>query len=398
MFKPIKFLIAVFGFLFAILFIFIVLLMIYVKKTDAIVLNEDLTCQYREVVYADQFIKEVDGTLLDRYLIDTSVIGKRRVEIQFKNRYGFVEHKKFYVTVQDVVAPTNVVSNPYEVVVGEVSNLLDHIFCADDYDDGISCVIDGIYNLNQEGRYPLSIYARDKSGNENKRDFILDVVSKASDSKKNSNADINFRDVYQKYYKDGYDVGVDLSKWQGAVDFNRIFSSGVSFVMLKVGEQSDIGGRYSIDPNFEEYAKKANELGLKIGVYFKSKARNESEAKRQAKWVIQTIKKYDISLPVAFDWENWDQYSKFKIGFRTLNSVSKSYISEINRYGYVGMLYSSKYYFNNIWYRDEYSSKWIADYAYQGSYPNEYMMWQVSNQGRIDGIDGYVDIDVLKTK
>ena len=398
MFKPIKFLIAVFGFLFAILFIFIVLLMIYVKKTDAIVLNEDLTCQYREVVYADQFIKEVDGTLLDRYLIDTSVIGKRRVEMQFKNRYGSVEHKKFYVTVQDVVAPTIVVSNPYEVVVGEVSNLLDHIFCADDYDDGISCVIDGIYNLNQEGRYPLSIYARDKSGNENKRDFILDVVSKASDSKKNSNADINFRDVYQKYYKDGYDVGVDLSKWQGAVDFNRIFSSGVSFVMLKVGEQSDIGGRYSIDPNFEEYAKKANELGLKIGVYFKSKARNESEAKRQAKWVIQTIKKYDISLPVAFDWENWDQYSMFKIGFRTLNSVSKSYISEINRYGYVGMLYSSKYYFNNIWYRDEYSSKWIADYAYQGSYPNEYMMWQVSNQGRIDGIDGYVDIDVLKTK
>ena len=374
------------------LFVCVILFMIRVKKTDAIVFVDDLTCNYREKVYADRFIKELDGTLLDKYLIDTSVVGKRSIEIQYKNRYGFVEQKRFEIEVKDVTAPTIIVSNPYTVEVGEINRLADYIFCADDYDDGIQCTISGTYDLTKVGKYNLSIQAIDKSGNQATESFTLNVVDKKDVPNK---TDVTlFRQVYQKYKSDNTEIGLDISKWQGNVDFEKISNQGVTFVMLKLGGQSEIGGDIILDPNFVQNIESAVQHNLKVGVYFYSQARNVNEAKRQARWVIQEVSKYHISLPIAFDWENWDNYSAFKIGFRTLNHVASSFIDEINHYNYEGVLYSSKFYLENVWYEENYK-KWLAYYTKQNDYNGDYFMWQVCNNGRIEGINGDVDIDIL---
>ena len=382
------------------LFIFVISFMIYIKKTDAIVLSSDLTCHYRDVVYADQFIKSIDGVLLDKYLVDTSVVGKRKIEIQYKNRYGFVEQKVFEITVKDVTPPVIVVSNPLVVHIDEVDHLLDVILCADDYDDNISCVLKGDYDLGKVGEYSLTISAMDKSGNEETKDFNLKVLEK--DDKKNNPSSsvkkkIAFKDVYQKYKTIDTEIGVDLSKWQGGVDFSKLVSSGVSFVMIKIGGQKEIGGDISLDPKFEQNIKGALQNHLKVGVYFYSYARNENEARKQARWVVQNLRGYDIDLPIAFDWENWDKYSKFGIGFRTLNRIASSFIHDVKHYNYNGILYSSKYYLENIWYQEEYD-KWIAYYTDHFDYHEDYYIWQLCNNGRVDGIDGDVDIDVLKIK
>ena len=131
-----KILLFVLGGFILFLFFCVITLMVTVKNTGAIVFQDDLTCQYREKVYVDRFIKRMDGELIDRYLVDTSVVGKRQIEVRYRNRYGFVEQKKIEIEVKDVTAPMIVVCNPYTVVEGEVDNLLDSIFCADDYDDG----------------------------------------------------------------------------------------------------------------------------------------------------------------------------------------------------------------------------------------------------------------------
>ena len=391
--KQKQFLIAVFSFFGVLLFVFVILLMIMVKKTDAIVLKKDLTCNYRDEVYASDYIDKIDGTLLDKYLIDTSVVGKRTVDIKYLNKYGFVEQKRFEVEVKDVVPPMVRVDNPYIVGVSELSKLEDNIFCADDYDDNISCQIYGEYDLNKVGDYNLSIVAMDKSGNVTDKDFVLKVL----DSKPNNNKDngiTKFSDVYNKYKNDNTEIGLDISKWQGNVDYDKLKSAGVSYVMLKIGGQLSINGDIETDPSFNDNIKNALKSGMRVGVYFYSKAKNANEAKKQARWVIQNIKDYNIDMPIAFDWENWDSFSMYNIGFRTLNKIANSFISEINRYGYRGILYSSKFYLENIWYQDEYD-KWLAYYTNDNDYNKDYILWQMCNNGRIDGIDGNVDIDVL---
>ena len=389
-----KILLFVLGGFILFLFFCVITLMVTVKNTGAIVFQDDLTCQYREKVYVDRFIKRMDGELIDRYLVDTSVVGKRQIEVRYRNRYGFVEQKKIEIEVKDVTAPMIVVSNPYTVVEGEVDNLLDSIFCADDYDDDIKCVISGEYNLNVIGKYSLSIEAVDKSGNQTEKEFVLNVIKKSHQKESNKKNEVSFQDIYKRYKSSNTEVGLDISKWQGEVDFDKIVREGASFVMIKIGGQNGIGEEIIEDSYFSRNIEEALKHQLKVGVYFYSHARTEMEAIKQARWVVQRLKKYSISLPVAFDWENWEYYSRYRIGFRTLNHVASSFMDEVRRYGYQAMLYSSKYYLENIWY-PEIKDRWIAYYTDDNDYDDSYMMWQLCNTGKIDGIEGYVDIDIL---
>ena len=98
--KQKNFLIVVFSFLFVLLFAFVILFMIHVKKTDAIVLKKKLSCQFGDVVYVSDFVSDLDGEIIDDYLVDTSSIGKKRVEVQFKNSYGFVEKRGFILMLR----------------------------------------------------------------------------------------------------------------------------------------------------------------------------------------------------------------------------------------------------------------------------------------------------------
>ena len=389
-----KFLIFVFSFFIILLFVFVILLMVHVKKTDAIVFSDDLTCNYRDVVHVEHFIKSINGNLLDNYLVDTSTLGKKQLDVRYKNQYGFVEKSKVSIEVKDTVSPIIFVDDPYVISKGDVSKLEDTIFCADDYDDHIQCTISGEYDLNQVGNYPLSIIASDKTGNESKKNFVLKVVDKKEIDQSNGTP-VKFNDIYQKYSSE-YDIGLDVSKWQENVDFEKVAQQGVSFVMIKLGGQSEINGEITLDPNFYTNIDKAIQNDLKVGVYFYSYAKSVNEAKKQAKWVAQILKDYHLDLPVAFDWENWEKYSTFGIGFRMLNRIASSFITEINRYQYQGMLYSSKYYLENIWYSEDYSNIWLAYYHQSLDYDGKFSIWQVCNTGIIDGINGFVDIDLLK--
>lgn len=388
-----KILISLVSFMFFSLFLSVILFMIHVKKTDSIILIDDLTCFYREKINVSHFIDKMDGELLDDYLVDTSLVGRKRIEIQYKNRYGFVEQKRFDIEVIDDVAPVIVVNNPYIVKVGELSNLSDNIFCADDYDDNIKCRITGDYDLNKEGSYSLYIDAVDKSGNRSHQEFVLKVTPDGVNSNKVKDS-IDFKNIYQKYKNNNTEIGIDVSKWQGEIDFAKVRQAGVSFVMIKIGGQEDINSNIVMDPYFEENIKKAIDNNLKVGVYFYSHAKNEDNSRKQARWVVQMLKKYQISLPVVFDWENWEHISRYGIGFRSLNKIASVFIDEVNRNHYEGMLYSSKFYLENVWYHESYNN-WLAYYTDNNDYQGKYSMWQVCDNARVDGIDENVDVDVL---
>lgn len=377
--------------------ILLVRVLIKFKNTNDILLKQDLTCQYREEMYVKDFIQKLNGTLLTTDKIDTNKIGNKVIHLEYYNQYGYIARKEFILEIKDKTPPTIVVNNPYIIEKDSIENLKDNIFCADDYDDNISCDIEGTYDLSQIGNYSLKITATDFSNNQTIKKFTLKVTepvkSNSSSTSNKSPSYTNFSDIYKKYKTKNTMIGLDISKWQEEVDFEKIKNQGVEFVMLKIGGQTKINGEFIMDPRFLDNIKNALEQDLKVGVYFYSYAKTELDAINQAKWIIENLKDYNITLPIAFDWENWSKFSTFHIGFRTLNNIAKSFITEVENNGYEGMLYSSKYYLENIWYKDDYTN-WLAYYTDKNTYEYDYKMWQLCSDGKIDGIKNYVDINV----
>ena len=374
---------------------------IYLRLTnnEGIFFKDNLTTTFREKVYISNFISYIDGTLIDDYLVDTKEVGPKELNINFKNKYGFIVSKSININVLDITPPKVVVNNPYTVKLGSKINLEEEIFCADDYDDIISCNIIGDYDLERVGKYNLEIKATDKSGNLTSKNFTLNVVDKINNnsSSKTNNSYTSFKDVYKKYKDNNTLVGLDISKWQGNVDYRKLKEEGVDFVVLKLGGQTKIDGEYKIDPKFYQNIEGALNNDIKVGVYFYSYAKSIEDAIKQANFIVDTLEDKKIDLPIFFDWENWNSYTKFHISFNTLNKIASSFINRVEELGYKGVLYSSKYYLENIWYKDDYTN-WIAYYTNNFNEYKDYYMWQMCSNGKINGIDGYVDIDIMNIR
>ena len=270
--------------------------------------------------------------------------------------------------------------------------------CADDYDDNVKCSILGKYNLKKVGTYNLKITATDFSKNNTTKEFTLNVVAKESNTQNQTDntSFVDYNDVYKKYKTNKTEIGIDISKWQKKIDFNKLKASGVEFVILKIGGQKELNGKTIMDPKFKKNIEAATKANLKIGLYFYSYAKSPQEAKNQARFIIKEIRKsnYKIDLPIAFDWENWLEYNKFNISFNSLNNIAKSFIKEINSSGYQATLYSSEYYLDTIWFAEDYDNIWVANYGNLTHKP-KYKLWQMCSDGKVDGINNYVDIDIL---
>ena len=164
--------------------------------------------------------------------------------------------------------------------------------------------------------------------------------------------------------------------------------------MIRVGSQNGVKGDYVLDPYFKQNIENALKNDLKVGIYFYSYADSEKEATKQANWVIKQIKEYDINLPVVFDFESFDILNDMELSIYGLNEIAHSFINTLEEKGYNGMLYGSKNYLISLW-KYHTNPVWLAHYTDNTNYGGEYFMWQMCNDGKIDGIEGYVDIDIL---
>jgi lysozyme len=152
-------------------------------------------------------------------------------------------------------------------------------------------------------------------------------------------------------------------------------------------------GERVLDSKFKQNIKNANKNKIPVGVYYFSYASSKKEAIKDAKWVLKQIKKYDVTLPVAFDWEDFRDYNSYKLSFYNLTSMADGFIEEIEKNGYKGMLYGSKNYLEQIWLPNNHNV-WLAHYTDKTSYEGNYKFWQLTEIGKVDGIDGTVDIDI----
>ena len=355
-------------------------------------LNKNLDVEvYSEAVVSD-FIKSINGKIIDDYLINTKELGKKEITFKFINDDDIEVKYSFNVNVVDSTKPWIFSSSSFSINKGYTGNLEEELFCGDNYDNDPSCTLTGYYDYNTVGSYPLTFTGVDSSGNTSITNFNLIVKNKSNST--NSSSYINYSDVVLKHKNENTMIGLDVSRWQGDINFQAVKDSGVEFVFVRVGSQRGVGGEYYIDPKFHQNIKGFNEVGIPVGIYFYSYADSIKSAKTEAKWVVEQLKGYKVDLPVVFDWENWSFFQEFGVSFYNLTEIAKSYLNVIEEAGYEGMLYSSKNYLENVWYKTKYPV-WLAHYTDKTNYEGEYKVWQLCANGRVSGINGNVDINVM---
>lgn len=389
------------GILLGLVFLFIgIFLFSYLRIRFAKVevqLRDNLEVPVRSAVKWSDMIARMNGTLLKDELIDTSTLGVQEITVPFRNNDGIKVKYTFSVKVVDYTPPIVWLNNQYTVNKGTEASVFDKIMCADDYDSNPICEVVGDYDLNTVGVYPVTFVATDQSGNRLEKPFNLKVQEPpkrgSSSSGSSSPTYTKFQDVVATYKNDDTEVGIDISHWQGNVDYQNLKDAGVEFVIIRVGTSTGIDGDNVLDKKFIQNIESANEVGIPVGIYFYSYANTSERAVYDAKWILEQIQGYQIDLPIAFDWENWSFYNDFHLSLFGLTDMATAFMKTIEDAGYEGMLYSSKSYLEQIWYPTEYKT-WLAHYTSKTNYQGDYEFWQMCSDGVVSGINGAVDINI----
>lgn len=357
-------------------------------------LVENLDADFADTLRVSSFIESINGKIVDDYYLDTDSLGKKKVNFQYVNDDGIKLKYSYEINVVDKEAPLIWLGKSYNVTKGSEDNLLEKIMCGDNYDKNPVCVIEGDYDLNNVGSYKLVFKATDSNGNTSEKKFTLNV-NEPSDNKGSNGVKTvtEFSDVIKNYKNDNTQIGIDVSKWQGDIDFSKLKNAGVEFVIIRVGSSNGINGENFVDSKFVQNIENANSVGIPVGVYFYSYANSVDRAVSDAKWIIDQIKDYKVELPIAFDWENWGSFNKYELSFFGLTNMAKKFMDTVKSSGYDAMLYSSKTYLENIWMSVDYPV-WLAHYTKNTNYTGDYTYWQLCSNGRVDGINGDVDIDI----
>ena len=379
------------------LIIILILIVILKNKPDSIkespFLFENVELEVFDKKYLTELINRSDIEILEEKVINTEEIGKQELNFIF-----MYEEEKYrghiVINIVDLVPPTILASSTYTVTIGSTKDLINSIICGDNYDNKPERKIIGDYDFNQEGTYNLTYYAKDSSGNESTKDFKLKVVPKTTSTTTTTTKTTSFTSIIEQYKNDNTEIGIDVSKWQGTIDFEKVKEAGCEFVIIRLGHQKGIDGELILDPYYQENIEKATQANLKVGVYLYTYAKSREDALTQAQWVIENIGPYELELGVSYDWESWTLFNELDLSFYNFNKVANTFFTTIEKAGYNSMLYSSKYYLENIW-TSENKDIWLAHYTSKTDYQGSYKLWQMTSNGRIDGINGAVDINIL---
>jgi len=361
-----------------------------------IILTDNLILEFNEEKKVSDYIASINGKIIDDYIIDSTKVGKKDVTFKFINEDNIKLEYTYQIEVIDTVEPLIWLGNSYSVKKGTNIDLTKKILCGDNYDNNPNCYVEGEYDLNTVGDYNLVFKAIDNSGNIEEQPFTLKVYEPVENNQsiEQEKTYTYFEDVIKKYKNENTKIGLDVSSWQGDIDFEKIKNAGVEFIIIRVGGTIGTNGEYFLDKKFTYNIEQANKYDIDVGIYFYSYANSPIHAKRDAKWVLKQIKDYEINLPIAFDWEEWSSFNEYSLSFFGLTSMAEEFLNTIEDAGYEGMLYSSKTYLEKIWLPTEYDI-WLAHYTDQTDYQGKYKFWQICDNGKIDGINGNVDINIM---
>lgn len=184
--------------------------------------------------------------------------------------------------------------------------------------------------------------------------------------------------------------GIDVSVFQGNVNYSKVKAAGYSFVMIRAGY-----GRYinQKDPYFEQNYKNAKAAGLNVGAYWYSYAKTAADAKMEAQVFMQVAKGKQFDYPLSLDIEDVTQT---RLSNSTIGAIINAFCGELEKGGYYANLYSFVSFLNSkvpAACKSKYDV-WVAHYGVsKPSCTNSYGMWQYSSTGKVPGVSGNCDLD-----
>ena len=193
--------------------------------------------------------------------------------------------------------------------------------------------------------------------------------------------------VDNNIHEQGSIKGIDVSAWQGSIDWHAVKDDGIQFAFIRVGH-----GTHELDTYYKTNMKQANEVNIPVGVYYYSTAQTEEAAIADAQFVIKNVTGYKVSYPVVIDLEDSSQTSLSK---GQIGRIAKVFCDEIRAAGYTPMLYCNENWYKNYIDISQISDvdKWVARYGVTYSTFISRAIWQCCCTGRVNGINGNVDID-----
>lgn len=366
------------------------------KMQATVSVKDNLNFRVYDKIKFSDLIDINDGYIVDDKEIFLDNIGNNSVNIGYQDYKKHKANIKVEFNVYDNTAPFLSMSNNVYKVVNNDFNLCNSAFYGDNYDRNVACLIDGDYDKDTVGAYKLNMIVRDASGNESNKEFTLHIIKEFTNNtgENSTPTGLNIGDAIKKYKNDETMIGIDVSSFQGQIDWKKVKDSGVEFAIIRLGFGYTVNMELVLDKYFKENLNSAKEQGLKVGVYFYTYANTLEEIREQAKFISDSLDGEDLDLGVTFDWENWNNFQDYQVSFYDLNNMYDNFSSILKNKGYDTMLYGSKFYLNNVWSTSN-RKIWLAHYTSMTNYDKDYKIWQFTDKGIVDGINGFVDLDVL---
>ena len=194
--------------------------------------------------------------------------------------------------------------------------------------------------------------------------------------------------------------GIDVSVFQGNINWNAVKADGVDFAFIRLGYRGYTNGAIKLDTNFHQNIQGAQAAGVRVGVYFYSQAVSRSEAIEEANFCLDELSGYSLDLPVVFDLEGGANSSYRTYGMSTSTAVKmvSAFCDTIESGGYKSMYYSyAKFLAEHegmVAQLEDYDL-WMAMYYRVPFFPYNFQIWQYSASGRVSGIAKEVDMNMM---
>ena len=296
-----------------------------------------------------------------------------------------------------------------------------------------ACLLTGCgRNDTYQKKQDASYTKEEKSSTDNNKDAIAD--SGSSGEREEVKPEIlHFRDVFGAEYQveinknvkpcqydkdlfrhegdklfyddETYDcaLGIDVSYHQGYIDWQQVKEQGFDFAFLRIAYRGyGQEGVLKTDTEFERNLQNAQGAGLSVGVYFFAQAINEQEAKEEADFVLSLLNQRHLELPVVYDPESIldDEARTDDVTGEQFTKNTEVFCNAIREAGYEPMIYSNmlwEAYKLDLEYLKDFPI-WYADYEAKPQTPYDFTFWQYSNQGKVGGVSGNVDLDIWMKK
>lgn len=293
--------------------------------------------------------------------LDTSKTGTVEQSVRFTYQgQSYTQNIRYQVV--DTTPPL-LLNGGYNTVIetGKPFDLNKCVGFGDNYDKSPRLTYTGQVDTAVPGKYPITATVTDAAGNKTSWDLTVTVADKLP-TYTDTASRLSFSDFAEAYGGKNKRLGIDVSKWQGKINFEAVRDAGCQFVIMRIGH-----GRNGME--MDEYYRSnmagAKSAGLDVGVYFYSTANTEKAVRQEARWIAENLKGEKLDFPVVFDWESFSNFQKYGMSIHDLNMLFEAFADELQKQGYSAMLYGSKNYLQNFWYPQKKYPVWLAHYTDQ---------------------------------